>query len=254
MVPKDADTQDDETGGLFDDPEGYYPPTPPPTTQTHKLLSGQTVTLHLVGHSPLEAHHLWNGSKTISNWFETHEADVKDKTVLELGAAAGLPSIVCAALGAKKVIVTDFPDPDLVANMQKNIDICTLLPDPKPIVAQGYVWGADTVPLLDNINPESGFDILILADLLFRHSEHGHLLDTVQGALKKTKDSKALVFFTSYRPWLKHKDMAFFDLARERGFVVEKLLDEKLERPLFENDPGDVDVQKTVTGWSLTWP
>jgi nicotinamide N-methyltransferase len=99
-----------------------------------------------------------------------------------------------------------------------------------------------------------GFDVLILADLLFRHSEHGKLADTIAATLSKKKGSKAYVFFTSYRPWLQHKDLAFFDVVRERGFVVEKIIERKMDKPLFENDPGDEDVLKTVTGWTVAWP
>ena len=95
---------------------------------------------------------------------------------------------------------------------------------------------------------------MVLADLLFRHSEHGSMLRTVRQTLKKGRESRAFVVFTSYRPWLQHKDLKFFDLAREEGFVVEKVLEKKMERPLFEKDPGDEEVLKTVTGWTLRWP
>ena len=249
------------TAGFFQEPNDYYPPSPPPTTQTYDLNTGQTLTLHLVGHSPLEAHHLWNGSRIISRYFEAHADDVENRTVLELGAGAGLPSIVSAILGAKKVVVTDFPDADLVANMWKNIDACALLNllpsgSERPIVADGYVWGADTSPLLAHIEKvgKTRFDILILADLLFRHSEHGNMLTSIENSMAQQRGSKAYVFFTSYRPWLQHKDLAFFDLARERGFEVEKLLEEKMEKAMFENDPGDEEVRKTVTGFILRWP
>lgn len=96
---------------------------------------------------------------------------------------------------------------------------------------------------------------MILADLLFRHSEHGHLLDTIRDTLSKRAESKAFVFFTSYRPWLRHKDLAFFDLARERGFMVEQVLEKKVERPLFfEEDGGDEEVRKTCSAFAIGWP
>lgn len=47
--------------------------------------------------------------------------------MLELGAGAGLPSIVAAILGARKVVVTDFPDEDLISNLTLNIESCKLL-------------------------------------------------------------------------------------------------------------------------------
>lgn len=302
---------------LFAEPEGYFPPTPPPTTQTYTLLlssspreTPQTITLHLVGYSPTEAHHLWNGSRVISEYFETNPAEVRGRTVLELGAGAGLPSLVSAVLGARRVVMTDYPDVEIVQTMWRNIDECALLPranktssetpaaaaaaengkgegedalvrppyergdreeeeDQDVIIAKGFIWGADPTPLLAALpdpapsttttdDPSSAttatkkFDVLILADLLFRHTEHGHLLDTIRDTM--APGGKSFVFFTSYRPWLQHKDLAFFDLARERGFVVDKLLERKMDRPMFENDPGDEEVRKTCTGWVVRWP
>ncbi|KAL2130659.1 hypothetical protein VTI74DRAFT_6122 [Chaetomium olivicolor] len=260
-----ADDAEEGTLDLFQDPADFYPATPPPTSQSYTTLSGATITLHLVGHSPLEAHHLWNGARVVAAHFETQPSLVRNRTVLELGAGAGLPSIVAAALGARKVVVTDFPDPDLVENMWRNVRGCELIPGVREgredgelnIVVDGYVWGADPGRVLGYLGEEEGekgFDVLVLADLLFRHSEHGNMIRTIQQTLKKSRESRALVVFTSYRPWLQHKDLGFFDLAREAGFVVEKVLEKKMDRPLFEKDPGDEEVLKTVTGWELRWP
>ncbi|KAI2610352.1 uncharacterized protein GGS25DRAFT_257219 [Hypoxylon fragiforme] len=253
-----------DIAGFFQEPADYYPPSPPPTSQVYTLQSGKTITLHLVGHSPLEAHHLWNGSRIISQYFETHPSEVQGRTVLELGAGAGLPSIVCAILGAQKTVVTDYPDPDLVVNMKKNILGCELIPvadngdvdKSAAIVADGYVWGADPTHLLAHLEPvkRDKFDVLILADLLFRHSEHGNMIRSIEATMSRKGTSKAFVCFTSYRPWLQHKDLAFFELARERGFRVEKILEEKMSKAMFENDPGDEEVRKTVTAFTLRWP
>ena len=204
----------------------------------------------------------------MASHFEADPSLVRDRTVFELGAGAGLPSIVAAALGARQVVVTDFPDPDLVETMWRNVRGCELIPrrrageeeeDVEGIVVEGYVWGADPAKVLGYLpegegEGEKGFDVLILADLLFRHTEHGNMLKTVRATLKKAAGSRAWVVFTSYRPWLQHKDLKFFDLAREEGFVVEKVLEKKMDRPLFEKDPGDEEVLKTVTGWTLRWP
>lgn len=251
------------TGDLMDDPEDYYPPSPPPTKQVYTMRSGKAITLHLVGYSPTEAHTLWNGAKVVTDHFEADPSRVEGRTVLELGAAAGLPCIAAAVLGARKVVMTDFPDPDILQTMQRNVDACDEETEPRGHVAAtvsttGFVWGADPAPLLAHLPPqEGGFDVLVLADLLFRHGEHGKLVKTVRECLRRDPpggEAVAYVFFTSYRPWKQDLDMAFFDVARAEGFVVEQVEERRLERPLFENDPGDVEVQKTVKGFTLRWP
>lgn len=269
MPPSEHPESDNEStagGDLFAEPEGYYPPSPKPTKQTFTTADGDVVDLHLVGYSPTEAHHLWNGSRVAAQYFEADPAGtVAGRNVLELGAGAGLPSLVAAALGASRVVMTDFPDADILATMEKNISECRIIPSPAAgaegrtkadaIVSKGFVWGFDPTPLLAELpSSRPKFDVLILADLLFRHSEHGKLLGTIRDTMARDKDAKAYVFFTSYRPWLAHKDMAFFDLARERGFAVDKILERKMDRPLFEDDPGDKEVLKTCTGWVVRWP
>jgi nicotinamide N-methyltransferase len=163
------------------------------------------------------------------------------------------------------VVVTDYPDPDLVKNLWGNIDEYYSSKNNaeekgkgRRIVAEGYCWGADAAPLLVHLpQPEKlktpGFEILILADLLFNHSEHGKLVSTIEATLQKTDGAKALVFFTPYRPWLYEKDMTFFDLAKERGFVVEKVLEVKMEKVMFESDPGDEELRRTVFGYVVKW-
>jgi nicotinamide N-methyltransferase len=92
--------------------------------------------------------------------------------------------------------------------------------------------------------------VLILADLLFNHSEHAKLVKSVELMLKKEKEARAFVFFTPYRPWLLEKDLAFFDLAREAGFVVEKMFEKVMEKVMFEEDPG---VSFFTLLFSLSW-
>ena len=257
----------------------FYPKTPPPKEETYTLPSGRQITLHLVGASPTEAHHVWNGAKIVSEFFETNPSRIRGKTVLELGAASGLPSLVAGILGATKVVMTDFPDPELIENMQKNIDECAKSHEPKDYItkrikAMGFIWGGASEPLLDvlsnhqekaadltatplvdtKLSISRKFDVLILADLLFRHKEHGSLVKTIKETMSADPPGVAYVFFTSYRPWKQDKDMAFFDVARKAGLIVEQVYEKKLEKPLFDNDPGDLDIQKTVRGFALQWP
>ena len=255
-----ASDSESENLDLFNEPPGYYPPPPKPTAQTHTLLTGQVLTLRLVGHNPLWGHHLWNAGRLVSTYLEKNPSLTTNRTVLELGAGAGLPSLVCGILGARKVVVSDYPDPELVENLKRNIEGCEGLEE--RVVAEGYCWGADPAPLLSHLPPSpstvsrekvQGFDVLILADLLFNHSEHGKLIATIQQTLKKEENAKALVFFTPYRPWLHEKDMAFFDLVKDAGFSVETVLEEKMEKVMFEEDLGDEELRRTVFGYVVRW-
>jgi nicotinamide N-methyltransferase len=204
-----------------------------------------------------QGHHLWQAAQVISTYLQTHaQSLITNKTILELGAAAGLPSIISSLYGAKYVLATDYPDADLVENLQLNIRTNC---QENNISAAGYLWGADPAPLLAHIphTGTDGFDLLILADLLFNHSEHHALLRTVKATLSHSPGAQALVFFTPYRPWLFEKDMAFFTLAQDRSqrfdFRVEKILEERMEKVMFEEDPGDETLRRTVFGYRITW-
>ena len=175
--------------------------------------------------------------------------------MLELGAGAGLPSLVCATLGARHVVITDYPDLELRQNLQHNVEACLGPTEGTSTVVKGYLWGDDTDPLTSGLlHPEGGFDLLILADVVFNHSEHKKLVKTILAALKRDNNAKALVFFTPYRPWLLQKDLAFFDLAREAGLEVEKTMDKAMDKVMFANDPGDEMLRRTVFGYTLKWP
>jgi nicotinamide N-methyltransferase len=198
---------------------------------------------------------LWNAGRTTSTYLEERADElVKNKTVLELGAGAGLPSLVCALNGAARVVVTDYPDPDLIENLRYNISHCDALKDSSCITAEGYLWGAPVEAVTKHLQDAAAFDVLILADLLFNHSEHDKLIKSVKMTLKKAASARAYVFFTPYRPWLLEKDLAFFDRARDAGFVVTKLFEKVMEKVMFEEDPGDELLRRTVYGYELSWP
>ena len=247
-----TDGSDDEELDMFREPSDYYPPEKPHQIVQHTLQSGQAISLRLLGHSPLWGHLLWNGAKVVTSYLEEN-ADrlVKGKSVLELGAGAGLPSLVCASLGARMVVASDYPDPNLLRNLQYNFQS---LEGHSNIIARGYLWGNDTEPILAELpEPKLGFDLLILADVVFNHTEHGKLVRTIKSTLKRDLEARALVFFTPYRPWLLEKDLNFFTVVQEQGLVVNKILQLTMDRVMFENDPGDEVLRRTVFGYEVRW-
>lgn len=179
---------------------------------------------------------------------------------------------------ARKVVITDYPSPPLISNIQYNIDH-TPLPDQCHVFARGYLWGRDPMPLVPEViekklydpftttptpHPQTTttqinidtnvFSLLILSDLLFNHSEHHSLIKTVLLTLSKSDPAAcAMVFFTPHRPWLYEKDMAFFELARDAGLAVDKVLEEVLPEPMFESDRGDRELRRRVFGYKMRW-
>jgi EEF1A N-terminal glycine/lysine methyltransferase len=193
----------------------------------------------------LEGNLLWNAGRTSAEYLEEKSTQlVLGKDVLELGAAAGVPSIVCAINGARTVVMTDYSDPDLVQNMKQNVEsACAaslILPHSHLHVA-GYKWGAPTDELLSYLprqQGQQGFDLLIMADVVYSHREHGNLILTMQKTLKRSPEAVALVIFTPYEPWLLPKTEKFFPLAEQNGFTVKKLFEKLMNKVLFEEDPG----------------
>lgn len=204
--------------------------------------------------------------------------------MLEIGAAAGVPSIVSAIQGARTVVLTDYPDPDLVENMQYNADLsASAIPareDGQPrLHVDGYKWGGDVSKLRAYLPPAadgspSMFDVLIMADVVYSHREHPNLIKTMRDTMKKDPNSVALVIFTPYQPWLLPKTEQFFPLAENSGFTVTKIFEKVVDAVLFEDDPGvslclemcirymtrheanysqDEKLRKTVFGYEIRW-
>ncbi|CDU26243.1 uncharacterized protein SPSC_06437 [Sporisorium scitamineum] len=267
----DADAGSDEALNMFDEPEDFRPKTPPPTVTYYEFPGTLSkVTLNLVGAHPLWGHLAWNASFILSDFLCAHAHTLtKGKRVLELGAAAGLPSIVCNWASASHVVATDYPDHALIDNLTKNVvlncqDDSSPLRGPGKSFVEGYIWGRDPSSLLAKVADEQGnpgkFDLILLSDLVFNHQAHPALLETCEACIADADPNEemqgtmstpcVLVFFTHHRPHLAYKDMQFFDMAEVKGWKFEKL-GEWFREPMFPEDPGDEVVRSTIHGFRL---
>lgn len=103
------------------------------------------------------------------------------------------------------------------------------------------MWGNSPKSLLahlDSTTVPRGFDLVLLSDLVFNHSEHAKLIKSIQDTLRRTPEARALAFFTPHRTWLLQEDMKFFELASRSGFEVRKVYQKAGDQVMFKEDKG----------------
>ena len=69
----------------------------------------------------LFADEIWPGAVKCADFLRKHPNICKNKYVLELGAGAALPSLVSLALGASRVVITDFPNESILDNIKRMV-------------------------------------------------------------------------------------------------------------------------------------
>ncbi len=121
-------------------------------------------------------HELWNAGRFLATGIDSGELDVRGCACLELGAGAGLPSLVAALAGAAAVVASDYGTPGddaLVAALRQNAAalaaqraqaaqaqaaaaapgaVAAAAAAPWCDVAvEPHVWGTDCAPLLAHL-------------------------------------------------------------------------------------------------------
>ncbi|KAF8924901.1 hypothetical protein BGZ58_001324 [Dissophora ornata] len=82
--------------------------------------------LHLAdvggGAVKLMSHYVWNAALVMAEYIEAADGiiDVRGCRVIEFGAGAALPGLLCVKRGADFVTLTDYPDPAIVQNLERN--------------------------------------------------------------------------------------------------------------------------------------
>ena len=198
-----------------------------------KLLLGVASGSRCARLCSLHAGSVWNGGVRLAQLIERGclRDRLRGKTVLELGAGAALPSLVLLAQPQEflpaAVIISDYDDTAIVEAMQDNLqtnrhavalDLCRVV---------GHVWGTSTAPLTNALcdvlggSCISGFDVVLLAEIMWDPSLHASLIATLAAVLAVDGE----VWMCHCHHWEGHEkaDAHFFALARDRGIGVERL-------------------------------
>ncbi|KAK8136927.1 hypothetical protein PG984_004867 [Apiospora sp. TS-2023a] len=123
--------------------------------------------------------------------------DVRGKSILEVGAGTGLPSMLAALLGASEVTAVDYPTPLVVDTLSKNVKFNTQ-PEFSPsgsvaprVLVDGHAWGElDTPFALANHHK---FDRLFVCDCLWMPYQHANLQRSIGWFLKEGPESRVWV-------------------------------------------------------------
>ena len=117
------------------------------------------------------------------------EFSITDLTVVELGAGVGLPSLLSALLGARRVVITDYPYPAILADVGSNVDPSfSPLGSTAAVTVEGYAWGDLSTPVAQG--HQAGFDRVFVCDCLWMPWQHANLCESIAWFLKDTVESR----------------------------------------------------------------
>ncbi|KAM0237265.1 hypothetical protein ACHAPO_004611 [Fusarium lateritium] len=227
----------------------------------------------------LFSHYLWNASLLLAEFIEAdslgiplqkpREAqdsisfDVKGLEILELGAGTALPSIMGGLLGAKRVVVTDYPAEPVLKTLRTNVER-NIQPSFSPASAEltpsgvsvyGHSWGELDDPF--SVTGEHAFDRIIAADCLWMPWQHNNLHRSISHFLKRTPEARCWVvagFHTG-----RQKMSGFYDAValKEVGLEVERIWERDCngeERPWDIKREDDITIRKRwLVVASLKW-
>lgn len=143
----------------------------------------------------------------------------------------------------------------MVNNIQKNVEInidaLGSLEGIAKTSAAGYTWGSPVATLLESVPKGTKFDLILLSDIVFNHSQHEALLDSCLSFLSDPSPSAStststnsplslpdvdlsppnlstpavLCFYSHHRPTEKliAADLGFLTMAKAKGWTVTRV-------------------------------
>jgi len=191
-------------------------------TVTCKTRNVSSVRTGETAANGLFADNLWPGCFVMADILACNPHICLHKMVLELGAGAALPSVVAGVQGASKIVVTDFPEQSVIENIEEVMQMNHI----KQAIVLPHLWG-DSVDDLRKCVEGAFFDVLILAEVLWKDTYHLHnqLLQSISQTLNREHGVAFMTFV--HRETDMHKaenDLELFTVATEKYGLRSKYL------------------------------
>mmetsp|Transcript_75550 Transcript_75550/g.125982 ORF Transcript_75550/g.125982 Transcript_75550/m.125982 type:complete len:277 (-) Transcript_75550:248-1078(-) len=109
---------------------------------------------------------IWPTCLILARYLCAHPALIRGRTVVELGAGVGGAGLVCAALGARRVVLTDMLDalPLISDNVKRN----PVLNDGR-LSVEPCTWGDDhDIDRLLEATGGDGFDVVLCCEVIYK--------------------------------------------------------------------------------------
>lgn len=198
------------------DQGGHYTYTPP---------EGPSINLRIpdppAAHQNLQANHLWLSAVYLAEQICANIINLQGQRVAELGAGAGLPSVMASRKGAE-VVCTDWSVEEVLQAIRHNMG-------GKGAVV-GHEWGTDVQPILDALGGPKRFDAVMLADTLWVTDAHQQLLDSITALLKPSGTAYVAAGLHTGRGPVER----FRSAASERGLTLGAMTEVQWVRGQFE--------------------
>ncbi|RJE21217.1 putative methyltransferase [Aspergillus sclerotialis] len=150
---------------------------------------------------------------------------VNGEKVLELGAGAALPSLLCALANASKVTITDHPSsPAFSGAIEFNTSHNIPKSSSTSVSIEPHEWGQLDTPFA--LSRKGSYTRIIAADCFWMSSQHENLVRTMLWFLDENPSSRVWVIagFHTGREIV----AGFFETAAKMGLEVERIYERDL--------------------------
>lgn len=152
--------------------------------------------------------------------------DITNLTTIELGAGTALPSLLAALLGARRVVVTDYPASRIITNLcdnaRRNVksDVSPLSTLAR-VEVEGHAWGELSTPRAEQNH--HAFERILVCDCLWMPWQHDNLLKSIEWFLKDDGGARCWVVAGFHSGRAAMRDFFKAEKLKATGLAVEHI-------------------------------